>query len=106
MGVENRALFQGCRAPRIIFPNHKMTSHGHGIARATQPRTPAQRDADLQKIAHYHSLESSVRDLVSRGSHGQDTFALTSKLLRLSPEYYTVWNVRRRCLISGDPSAS
>ncbi|KFA64344.1 hypothetical protein S40285_02924 [Stachybotrys chlorohalonatus IBT 40285] len=33
-----------------------------------------------------------------------ETFALTSKLLRLNPEYYTVWNARRRCLTSGSSS--
>ena len=27
-------------------------------------------------------------------------FQLTTKLLPLNPEYYTIWNVRRRCLIS------
>lgn len=26
---------------------------------------------------------------------------LTTKLLRINPEYYTAWNTRRRCLISG-----
>lgn len=31
-------------------------------------------------------------------------FDLTTKLLRLNPEYYTIWNVRRRCLISGSLS--
>ncbi|CAI6097154.1 unnamed protein product [Clonostachys chloroleuca] len=34
-------------------------------------------------------------------SFSEETFQLTSKLLRINPEYYTVWNVRRRCLISG-----
>jgi geranylgeranyl transferase type-2 subunit alpha len=30
-----------------------------------------------------------------------EVFPLTTKLLRLNPEYYTIWNVRRRLLISG-----
>lgn len=33
--------------------------------------------------------------------YDSNTFQLTSKLLRINPEYYTVWNIRRRCLISG-----
>lgn len=33
--------------------------------------------------------------------YGPDTFQLTSKLLQRNPEYYTVWNIRRRCVISG-----
>lgn len=28
----------------------------------------------------------------------RETFQLTSQLLRLNPEYYTVWNARRRCM--------
>ena len=34
-----------------------------------------------------------------------DTFQLTSQLLRLNPEYYTVWNIRRRCLGFAKPPA-
>ncbi|KAI9149143.1 Geranylgeranyl transferase type-2 subunit alpha [Paramyrothecium foliicola] len=41
---------------------------------------------------------------VSEHRYDLDTFQLTSKLLRQNPEYYTVWNVRRRCLISGQLS--
>lgn len=33
--------------------------------------------------------------------YAQDTFDLSTKLLRANPEYYTIWNVRKRCLISG-----
>ncbi|KAG9257652.1 uncharacterized protein F5Z01DRAFT_408913 [Emericellopsis atlantica] len=81
-----------------------MTSHGHGIARATRPRTEEQRQADLDKIARYRTLEDDIRDRVSRQDYDQDTFSLTSKLLRQNPEYYTVWNIRRRCLTSGSSS--
>lgn len=38
---------------------------------------------------------------VSESRFDQDTLQLTTKLLRINPEYYTVWNARRRCLISG-----
>lgn len=34
------------------------------------------------------------------------TLDLTTKLLRINPEYYTVWNARRRCLISGPLATS
>lgn len=33
--------------------------------------------------------------------YDSETYHLTSQLLRKNPEYYTVWNVRRRCLTSG-----
>ncbi|KAL4727544.1 Rab geranylgeranyltransferase [Fusarium chlamydosporum] len=42
-----------------------------------------------------------MREQISDNDYGAETFQLTSKLLRLNPEYYTIWNARRRCLISG-----
>jgi geranylgeranyl transferase type-2 subunit alpha len=42
-----------------------------------------------------------TREQISDNHYGPETFQLTSKLLRLNPEYYTIWNARRRCLISG-----
>lgn len=41
---------------------------------------------------------------VAAKDYATETFNLTSKLLRQNPEYYTIWNVRRRCLISGSLS--
>ncbi|KAK8134986.1 hypothetical protein PG984_006998 [Apiospora sp. TS-2023a] len=39
---------------------------------------------------------------VKQSNYGDPAlFQLTTKLLRLNPEYYTIWNVRRRCLIFG-----
>ncbi|KAK0704910.1 hypothetical protein B0H67DRAFT_592671 [Lasiosphaeris hirsuta] len=81
----------------------------HGIARASRVRTEEQRKVELDKIAKYRELEDQVRSSVARGDTGPDLFQLTSKLLRLNPEYYTVWNVRRRLLTSGllsKPSAA
>ncbi|KAF5642586.1 geranylgeranyl transferase type-2 subunit beta [Fusarium sp. NRRL 52700] len=76
-----------------------MTSHG--IARAARSRTEEQRQQDLDKIQKYRSLEDDIRQKISDNNYGTETFQLTSKLLRLNPEYYTIWNARRRCLIYG-----
>ncbi|KAF4961609.1 hypothetical protein FSARC_10138 [Fusarium sarcochroum] len=76
-----------------------MTSHG--IARTARSRTEEQRKQDLEKIQKYRSLEDDIREKISDNNYGPETFQLTSKLLRLNPEYYTIWNARRRCLISG-----
>ncbi|KAK4118698.1 protein prenylyltransferase [Parathielavia appendiculata] len=80
----------------------------HGIARTSRVRTEEQKNRDLERIARYHELEDQVRARVAQGDYSSAVFQLTSKLLRLNPEYYTIWNVRRRCLISGSfskPSA-
>ncbi|KAK3304188.1 uncharacterized protein B0T15DRAFT_485907 [Chaetomium strumarium] len=73
----------------------------HGIARTSRVRTEDQKKRDLERIQKYRELEDQVRSYVSRGDYSASVFQLTSKLLRLNPEYYTIWNVRRRCLISG-----
>ncbi|KAH7134817.1 hypothetical protein B0J13DRAFT_91493 [Dactylonectria estremocensis] len=76
-----------------------MTSHG--VARSERPRTDKQREQDLEKIQKYRSFEDQVREKIAESQYDIETFHLTSKLLRLNPEYYTIWNARRRCLIYG-----
>ncbi|CCT71919.1 related to geranylgeranyl transferase alpha chain [Fusarium fujikuroi] len=73
----------------------------HGIARAARSRTEEQRQQDLVRIQKYCGLEDDIRQQISDNNYGAETFQLTSKLLRLNPEYYTIWNARRRCLIYG-----
>ncbi|KAK3997042.1 hypothetical protein QBC44DRAFT_316077 [Cladorrhinum sp. PSN332] len=73
----------------------------HGIARTSRVRSGEQRQKDLERIDKYRALEDQVRQHATNKNFSPDVFQLTSKLLRLNPEYYTVWNVRRRCLISG-----
>ncbi|CCF42674.1 geranylgeranyl transferase type-2 subunit alpha [Colletotrichum higginsianum] len=86
----------------------------HGIARtARKPRTEAQIQSDLAKIETLRSVEAALLR-AARPSADTDTdtpdldpaatLALTTKLLRLNPEHYTAWNVRRRCLTCGSLS--
>ncbi|RFU82093.1 hypercellular [Trichoderma arundinaceum] len=72
----------------------------HGVTRTVRVRTEEQRLQDLEKIKKYRDLENQIRTLVASGTYSLDVFELTTKLLRQNPEYYTIWNVRRRCLIS------
>ncbi|KAH6608250.1 hypercellular [Trichoderma cornu-damae] len=71
----------------------------HGVARTARIRTEEQRLQDLEKIKKYRHLEDQIRALAASGTYGPDVLELTTRLLRLNPEYYTIWNVRRRCLI-------
>ncbi|KAK3314890.1 hypothetical protein B0H66DRAFT_325060 [Apodospora peruviana] len=73
----------------------------HGIARTSRARTDEQRTLDLERIQKYHLLEEEIRSHVSQHNYTPHVFQLTSKLLKLNPEYYTIWNVRRRLLIYG-----
>ncbi len=91
------------------------------MPRTVRPRTQDQIKQDLEKIEKYRALEDRFRQQVtllptglctrvhladmlhqvSESRFDQDTLQLTTKLLRINPEYYTIWNARRRCLISG-----
>ncbi|KAK8040019.1 geranylgeranyl transferase type-2 subunit beta [Apiospora rasikravindrae] len=74
----------------------------HGIARTNRSRTEEQRQQDLDKIQKYRDLDDQIQSHVKQSNYSDPAlFQLTTKILRLNPEYYTIWNVRRRCLISG-----
>lgn len=75
----------------------------HGIARTNRTRTEEQRQQDLDRIKKYRNIEDQIREQVKDSTNytSPDLLALTTKLLRLNPEYYTIWNVRRHCLTSG-----
>jgi geranylgeranyl transferase type-2 subunit alpha len=73
----------------------------HGVARSTRPRTEEQRRKEVERIQKYRTLEEQFRTQVDEGRYDAEMLALTSKLLRTNPEYYTVWNARRRCLVGG-----
>lgn len=73
----------------------------HGVTRGTRARTEEQRLQDLEKLKTYRDLENKIRTQAVSGTYDLVLFQLTTKLLRLNPEHYTIWNVRRRCLVSG-----
>ncbi|KAH7021420.1 uncharacterized protein B0I36DRAFT_251437, partial [Microdochium trichocladiopsis] len=82
----------------------------HGVTRTAVSRTEKQRQQELDKIATYRQLEDEFRAAEAAYKARPEPAAdptllqLTTRLLRLNPEYYTVWNVRRRCLIYGSLS--
>ncbi|KAH7027353.1 uncharacterized protein B0I36DRAFT_375281 [Microdochium trichocladiopsis] len=71
----------------------------HGVARTAQTRIGQRQD--VAKIKTYHVLESQIRAQAALGSYDLELLNLTTKLLQLNPEYYTIWNIRRRCLLKG-----
>ncbi|KAK3938383.1 hypothetical protein QBC46DRAFT_410281 [Diplogelasinospora grovesii] len=72
----------------------------HGVARSIRARTEEQRLQDLEKIKAYRNLENQILSQSASGTYNFALFQLTTELLHLNPEYYTIWNIRRRCLIS------
>ncbi|EEY17896.1 geranylgeranyl transferase type-2 subunit alpha [Verticillium alfalfae VaMs.102] len=78
----------------------------HGVARTSRARTPAQYQADQDKIAAYRDLDARLLAANTDPSALADpaTLSLTADLLARNPEHYTAWNVRRRCLTCGSLS--
>ena len=70
----------------------------HGVSRTTQVRTEEERLRDLERIKAYRDLDGQIRTQAASWSYGPALFQLTTELLRLNPEHYTTWNIRRRCL--------
>ncbi|KAL8689346.1 MAG: hypothetical protein Q9218_004963 [Villophora microphyllina] len=76
-----------------------MASHGvprtSGGSWATLGKS---REAELKKIQEYRSLVDNVNQKMHDKIYSSELFQLTTRLLELNPEYYTVWNDRRRLL--------
>ncbi|KAG4430503.1 hypothetical protein IFR05_014008 [Cadophora sp. M221] len=78
-----------------------MASHGVSRTATTGQRTDEQRITEQKEILKYQELEELIRVKVAERQYTLEVLELTSKLLKKNPEYYTIWNVRRRLLIYG-----
>ncbi|KAI9737213.1 MAG: Rab geranylgeranyltransferase [Claussenomyces sp. TS43310] len=78
-----------------------MASHGISRTAAVQQRSAQQREDELLQIATYRSLVDLVESKIAERQYTAEVLQLTSKLLTKNPEYYTIWNARRRLLIYG-----
>ncbi|KAJ5585534.1 uncharacterized protein N7459_005334 [Penicillium hispanicum] len=74
-----------------------MASHGVRRIKPTE-KTVEQQQQELQKIEEYKSLERLVSEKVAEHDYTTETLEKISDLLSRNPEYYTVWNYRRRVL--------
>ncbi|KAG0644660.1 hypothetical protein HOY80DRAFT_1013542 [Tuber brumale] len=73
----------------------------HGISRseyATQSRDEHRRAKELKKIEEYNQLAGTVQEQRLAREYNLEALEGTTRLLRLNPEYYTIWNYRREIL--------
>jgi len=75
-----------------------MTSHGVPRISEVEPRTEQVRQGEIKKIKEYKELVDLVEAKIQDHDHTLEALQLTSRLLTLNPEYYTIWNHRRRIL--------
>ncbi|KAB2103420.1 hypothetical protein AG0111_0g8101 [Alternaria gaisen] len=74
----------------------------HGISRGSGPivRSEEARQKELQQIADYKDLADLVNAKVAEKQYTIEVLGLVTKLLNENPEYYTIWNHRRRVLMA------
>ncbi|KAI0545474.1 protein prenylyltransferase [Xylaria curta] len=74
--------------------------HRNQLRVAPTARTEEQRQKELGKIKKYRGFEDELRERAARGAFDEPrTYECTTALLKSNPEYYTVWNLRRRCML-------
>ncbi|KAL5046837.1 hypothetical protein BDW71DRAFT_181246 [Aspergillus fruticulosus] len=72
----------------------------HGIPRhSSLEATGEARQQELRKIETYRRLEHVIREEIAGRQYTPETLQKLSELLKKNPEYYTMWNYRRRVLL-------
>ncbi|KAF2277589.1 protein prenylyltransferase [Westerdykella ornata] len=75
-----------------------MASHGVSRSAISGVRSEESRQKELQQIAAYRELVELVNTKIAERRYTLDVLSLVTKLLHENPEYYTIWNHRRRVL--------
>lgn len=76
----------------------------HGVRRTPRPTEEilAERaKKEREKIEVYTKLTNDVLAKKAANDYSEDAFDLTTQLLTINPEFYTIWNYRRDILING-----
>ncbi|TPX64857.1 hypothetical protein SpCBS45565_g05600 [Spizellomyces sp. 'palustris'] len=79
-----------------------MSADGHHHQKKVKASAEAvqrQREKNQKKIAEYRTLCAEVQQKRNDKSYDDEAFQLTTKLLSINPEYYTMWNLRRQILL-------
>ncbi|KAG6832705.1 hypothetical protein H0H92_012277 [Tricholoma furcatifolium] len=75
----------------------------HGVQRVRQSAQAleAKRLKEKAKLDDYLSLTQDVLSRKKNKDWSKDALQLTSRLLQVNPEFYTIWNYRRAILLNG-----
>ncbi|KAF8905989.1 rab-protein geranylgeranyltransferase [Gymnopilus junonius] len=75
--------------------------HGIKRARLTEEEREARRRRELSKIDEFTKLSDATLARKKERDWSRDAFDLTTLLLQINPEFYTIWNYRRLILLNG-----
>ncbi|KIW62347.1 hypothetical protein PV04_10528 [Phialophora macrospora] len=77
-----------------------MSSHGVPRTATREERTAEARQKELKEINRYQQLVEEVNTKVASKDYTAELLQKTAELLKMNPEYYTVWNHRRRIYVN------
>ncbi|KAG2180774.1 hypothetical protein INT44_003781 [Umbelopsis vinacea] len=80
-----------------------MSSNVHGVkkVKTNEELAQARKQKEAVKIKEYNDLVSRCKEEVEAKHFEFSTLRLTSDILQLNPDYYTIWNYRREILLQG-----
>ncbi|KAG9768633.1 Geranylgeranyl transferase type-2 subunit alpha [Exophiala dermatitidis] len=73
-----------------------MASHGVSRSAAREEKTAEARQRELREISDYQRLVEQVNTKIQSKEFTPELLQQTASLLKRNPEYYTIWNHRRR----------
>lgn len=76
--------------------------HGRLKVKTTKEQEEERKIKEREKAYHFKNLTEKLFDLrpAIQASNGHDEcFKLTAELLLINPDFYTVWNIRKECLL-------
>ncbi|KAH9946233.1 rab-protein geranylgeranyltransferase [Epithele typhae] len=75
--------------------------HGFKRVKYTREALAAKKEREQAKLKQFQDLTAEVLAKKKIGDYSKDAFELTTKLLQVNPEFYTIWNYRRTILLKG-----
>src|SRR5690349_1527593 len=75
----------------------------HNRKKSTQPPSEAEVAALKKKAFTYQSLINIIFERRQQNDKSPETFELIGKLLKMNPDFYTLWNYRKEILIHNIP---
>ncbi|KAG2218567.1 hypothetical protein INT45_014156, partial [Circinella minor] len=75
--------------------------HGRERVKDDPELLAKRRERESIKIKQYNELVEKCRTQFNNEDYSSETLLLTTRILEMNPDYYTIWNIRRLVLLRG-----
>ncbi|KAI9490040.1 hypothetical protein BDB00DRAFT_839847 [Zychaea mexicana] len=75
--------------------------HGRERVKASEELVRKRREREAVKIKQYNDLVQQCQEQFRNENYNHETLSLTTRILEMNPDYYTIWNTRRLVLLRG-----